>query len=155
MMTHHFDNYLIVSVAAGPMQGNLSAAFEFVKEVGRPNLRLALATAAMATLPPMFTAAEVQTLVSRPTNKALVGALLVSASEYTFTGDRKSTSARVATTTPMMAKSLESYTQAVGRAVDGFGRAVPVLLDAVLEGQDQEYAEAVVVRRLVSLAAGV
>ena len=137
------------------MKGNLSASFEFVKEVGRPNLRLALSTAAMATLPPMFTATEVQTLVSTPANKALVGALLVSTSEYTFTGDRKSTSARVATSTPVMTAALVNYTQAVGRAVGGFGRSVPILLDAILEGQDQEYAEAVVVTRLVSRVARV
>ena len=134
----------------GPLEGNLSEAFDFVRTVGRPNLRVALATAAMATLPPMFTAAEVATLVSAPSNKPLVGALLVSVSEYTFMGDHKSTQARLATATPTMVKAVASYTRAVAKAVGGLGRGVPVLLDAVLEDQDEEYAEAAAVRRLKS-----
>jgi hypothetical protein len=131
----------------GPLDGNLSEAFDFVRKVGRPNLRVALATAAMATNSPMFTATEVAALVSA--NKPLVGALLASASETTFMGDRKSTHARLATASPTMSKALASYTRAVSKAVGGFGR-VPVLLDAVLEGQDEEYAEAVALRRLQS-----
>lgn len=133
----------------GPLEGNLSEAFEFVRKVGRTNLRVALATAAMATLPPMFTAPEVATLVAAPRNRRLVGALLVSTSEYTFMGDRKSTQARLATASPAMKTALARYVRAVFKAVGGFGRRVPMLLDAVLEGQDAEHAEVVAARAML------
>ena len=54
-----------------------------------------------------------------------------------------------------MMSALGSFTQAVGRGVGGFGRGVPLLLDAFLEGQDQEYAEVVTVSRLATPAARV
>jgi hypothetical protein len=45
-----------------------------------------------------------------------------------------------------VAAAVGVYTRAVARAVGGLGRGVPMLLDAVLEGEDEEYAEAVAAR---------